>query len=365
MQIQKADLVHLARFAIAGDTDNARAIVQRIGRRLASSDPEVATALESLVADAAAATRAVPQPVPVDLDSRLELLRTEHPKLAALQPIWPAAVAAPLQDMVEQRERSDDLAQAGLLPPRSMLLSGPPGVGKTLAARYIAARLDRPLHTLDLSAVMSSYLGKTGGNVRAVLDFAKRRPCVLLLDEFDAIAKRRDDAAEVGELKRLVTVLLQAVDDWPASGVLIAATNHADLLDPAVWRRFDLVVRFPMPNTDEVRRAVVQFLGALAEEHPPWVDILTLALDGGSFADVQREILLLRRAVVMRADADEQLGGVLSRIREGFGLDRRKALARSLESLGYSQRRISEWTGISRDTLRAHRQKSPTTGGEK
>ena len=95
---------------------------------------------------------------------------------------------------------------------------------------------------------MSSFLGRTGNNVRNVLDFAKGVSCVFLLDEFDAIAKRRDDAVEVGELKRLVTVLLQEIDQWPASGLLIAATNHYNLLDPAVWRRFELVVGFPMPG---------------------------------------------------------------------------------------------------------------------
>lgn len=358
MQVQKEDFVHLVRFALAGDAENARAIIQRIGRRLTGTEPDVATQLEALAAEAAALVRSTPQPVPVDLDSRLELLRTETPKLDTIHPIWPEGVQSALHDLVEQRQRAAELAEAGLLPPRSMLLTGPPGVGKTLAARYLAAKLDRPLHTLDLSAVMSSFLGKTGGNVRTVLDFAKRRPCVLLLDEFDAIAKRRDDAAEVGELKRLVTVLLQAVDDWPATGVLIAATNHAELLDPAVWRRFDLVVRFPLPSFDETRRAVGQFLGPLAAEYPQWVTVLTLALDGNSFADIQREILLLRRALVMReGEADEQLGMVLQKIREGFTLERRRALAKALEDLGYSQRRVNKWSGVARDTLRTKQRK--------
>jgi len=98
---------------------------------------------------------------------------------------------------------------------------------------------------------MSSFLGKTGSNIRVVLDFARRQPCVLLLDEFDAITKRRDDSAEIGELKRLVTVLIQAIDEWPADGLLVAATNHPELLDPAIWRRFDRVVEFPLPTSSE------------------------------------------------------------------------------------------------------------------
>src|SRR5690606_32775240 len=107
---------------------------------------------------------------------------------------------------------------------------------------------NRPLLILDLASVMSSYLGRTGTNLRHVLDYAKSLDCVLLLDELDAIAKRRDDRGEIGELKRLVTVLLQQIDDWPPKSLLIAATNHADLLDPALWRRFDVTLEFPIPD---------------------------------------------------------------------------------------------------------------------
>ena len=110
-----------------------------------------------------------------------------------------------------------------------------------------------PLLILDLSAVMSSYLGRTGSNLRHVLDYAKSLDCVLLLDELDAIAKRRDDSSEIGKLKRLVTVLLQQLDDWPSAGLLIAATNHTDLLDHAVWCRFEELVKFGIPQQDTVK----------------------------------------------------------------------------------------------------------------
>lgn len=364
MQIPKSDLVHLARFALAGDADNARALLERMGRKLAGTEPEAAAEIGKLVLSAASITRGA-APVPIDLDSRLELLRTEIPSLDELHPVWSPGVAAALNDMIEQRERAEDLAEAGLVPPRSALLTGPPGVGKTLAARYLAAKLGRPLHTLDLSAVMSSFLGKTGGNVRSVLDFAKRRPCVLLLDEFDAIAKRRDDAAEIGELKRLVTVLLQAVDDWPVSGVLVAATNHPELLDPAVWRRFDIVVRFPLPSPEQTRLAVSQFLGPLAQRHADWIDVLSVAMNGSSVADIQREILLIRRTLVMRqGDPDELLGAELAKLHEGFSLEQRRALRAALSHLDLSQRKLSAWTGLSRDTLRASARVKSTKGSK-
>jgi hypothetical protein len=189
-------------------------------------------------------------PAPVDADSRMELVETIYPVVVPKQPVFNADVENVLDNVLKEWRSLDVLIQEGLAPARMLLFCGQPGVGKTLAAYWLAQELKLPLLTLNLATVMSSFLGKTGNNVRAVFDHARSRPCVLLLDEFDAIAKRRDDDSDVGELKRLVNVLLQALDDWPANALLIAATNHGELLDPAVWRRFDHVVEFAPPTAD-------------------------------------------------------------------------------------------------------------------
>jgi hypothetical protein len=225
-------------------------------------------------------------------------------------------------------------------------------VRKTLAARWLASRLDRPLIVLDLAAVMSSFLGRTGNNVRNVIDYAKGVRCVFLLDEFDAIAKRRDDAIEIGELKRLVTVLLQEIDDWPSSGLLIAATNHKELLDPAVWRRFEMIIDFPMPTLDEVKQTIELHL----KNDPDamhWSGMLARALDGLLYAEVERELMQIRRqAVLRRQPASIPIRRmVLDKIRN---LDRqgRTQFALKLLEAGLSQRETHEWTGVSRDTIR-------------
>nr|WP_260117349.1 AAA family ATPase [Pseudoduganella rivuli] len=175
-----------------------------------------------------------------------------------------------------------------------LLFCGQPGVGKTLAAHWMAHELRLPLLTLNLATVMSSYLGKTGNNVRAVFDHAISRPCVLLLDEFDAIAKRRDDDSDVGELKRLVNVLLQALDDWPANSMLIAATNHGELLDPAVWRRFDHVLHFELPSKDLIARYL---------DYLPVADqvrtTLAALLHGESFSTIDQLIRTARKAALI------------------------------------------------------------------
>src|SRR3546814_5936003 len=141
---------------------------------------------------------------------------------------------------------------------------------------------------------MSSFLGKTGNNVRAVFDHAISRPCVLLLDEFDAIAKRRDDDTDVGELKRLVNVLLQALDDWPANSMLIAATNHGDLLDPAVWRRFDHVLQFKAPD----HALIEHYLAEFVESEPVRANLAAL-LVGASFSAIGQLLMSSRKSALL------------------------------------------------------------------
>jgi SpoVK/Ycf46/Vps4 family AAA+-type ATPase len=352
------ELVHLARLALSARPQDVQLYIRRLSKKLRASNPEVAQSLVKLLQEAP--TRASPlrdaeaASVPVDFDSRLQLVRLEQVRELEVEPVYAPKVQEALGQIVRERQQMDALHAAGLEPSRSALLVGMPGVGKSLAARWLSRELNLPLLILDLAAVMSSFLGRTGNNVRNVLDYAKSTSCILLLDEFDAIAKRRDDSTEVGELKRLVTVLLQEIDDWPPTSLLLAATNHPDLLDPAVWRRFDIVVEFEMPSEATTAVAVRRFLGELGTKQRGIADVLSLALHGGSFSDIQRLILRLRRAAALRGGevsrlVEETVRGQVDRLSKG----RRTELAAALVASGaVSQRRAYELTGVSRDTIR-------------
>lgn len=351
------DLVQLARLALAGRPQDVQTYVTRMSRKYQKLLPELGEQLKDLLK--AAPTRKSPlrneamATIPLDRDSHLHLLRVESAGLIEHEPIWQRHIADSLSQLVAEHQQADALRGRGLAPTRTAIFTGPPGVGKTLAAHWLARELDRPLLTLDLSAVMSSYLGRTGSNVRHVLDYAKGVQCVLLLDELDAIAKRRDDDQELGELKRLVTVLLQEIDDWPEGGLLVAASNHQELLDPAVWRRFELQIQFELPSREAIRQSLQLFIDDDSALDNTWISALTEVLVGQSFSDIERQVKLLRRQAVLKGCRLSELFPVLIRqYIDECPKAAKKEIALRLSETGLSQRAINDLTGLSRDTLR-------------
>ncbi len=234
---------------------------------------------------------------PVDRDTSLSLLRVTDCANAPF-PMLDADVVAAINTVLAENAAAEQLNRARLSPRRTLLFVGPPGTGKTMLASAMAGRLGLPLAQLELSAAVSSFLGRSGQNLREVLEYARTNHVVLLLDEFDAVAKRRDDQADLGELKRIVSVLLKELEEWPGPSLIIAATNHAELIDPAIFRRFQVCLSLGALDADRAASVLVSHL--LPEVASPEVVSLggvVLESESGSFIrDVAHDA---RRALVL------------------------------------------------------------------
>lgn len=361
----KDDLVQLIRLALAEQTDDVRLFVARLVRKYRDGDPElveqITLYLKSKPTRKSTALRKATIPskeavLPRDDESRLSLLKVFKDKPDDVHPLLSVELEDTLGQLIQERKQVEKLASLGLDPTRSAIFVGKPGVGKTLTSRWLAAQLNLPLYVLDLTAVMSSLLGRSGSNIRAALDFAKSSPCILLLDEIDSIAKRRSDDSDIGELKRLVTVILQELDEWPAEGLLLAATNHPELIDPALWRRFDLKVEFELPDRKSIKEAIQHFSGQDYALFSRWADVLAFAFEGESFSDIERAIQKFRRALALGTDSDADMVEDFIKTR-AINLDRQKKIEFSVllaKQTRLSQHAISDITGVSRDTIRKH-----------
>lgn len=188
--------------------------------------------------------------------------------------ILPAEVEKRFQRIEKEYAARERLAQHGLIPRRKILLYGSPGCGKTLGAQRLAWNTGLPFIKVRFDAMVSSYLGETASNLRSIFDTAAQSPCLLFIDECDSLAKSRMASQEVGEIKRVVNSFLQLLDEYDAPGLLVAATNLDDQLDPAVWRRFDDVLEIPKPEAGELKELIKMTLSAVKYNKFDWYLIL-------------------------------------------------------------------------------------------
>lgn len=196
--------------------------------------------------------------LPVDKETSSPLAEVIYPDVDAMEePLFDQHVAGAIDSILKQWTDAETYRSHGLEPYKSCLIYGRPGVGKTHLAKWLGSKLELPIVLVRLDGLISSFLGTTARNIHSLFSFANRYRCILLLDEFDAIAKHRDDPQEVGEIKRVVNALLQNLDQRYPIGVTIGITNHQNLLDPAVWRRFDVQLEIPLPK-DQQRLALAE-----------------------------------------------------------------------------------------------------------
>ncbi|WP_304333609.1 AAA family ATPase [Brachyspira innocens] len=192
-------------------------------------------------------------PIPRDSEKGFQLLEIKNYDYSLDDLKVEKNIMNQLLQIISEFKYSDVLATYNMSYKNKILLCGPPGTGKTFTAQIISSVLNIPLVYIRFDTIISSYLGETANNLKKVFDFLESDVWIVLFDEFDIIAKNRDDSHEHGEIKRVVNNFLQMMDNFSGDSIIFAATNHQQLLDPAIWRRFDDIIYYDLPN-DKTRR---------------------------------------------------------------------------------------------------------------
>jgi SpoVK/Ycf46/Vps4 family AAA+-type ATPase len=279
----RADLlIHLVESAQRGDDAGLRRTVESlIAEERDKQHHVVAERLEAALGHGAAVVR-----LPVDQKVSTGLT-VVTPRRTMDDLVLPEAVRQAVGELIEEQQRTEVLRAHGLEPRHRLLLTGPPGNGKTSLAEAIAEALVVPLLVVRYEEVIGSYLGETAARLASVFAAIRSRRCVLFFDEFDAVAKERGDEHETGEIKRVVSSLLLQVDAVPSHAVVVAASNHPELLDRAVHRRFELRLELPVPGKSARMAWCEQFLSQLGEPAGMGEETLARKTTGASFSQLQ------------------------------------------------------------------------------
>lgn len=302
-------------------------------------------------------------PAPSDRETGAALAEIIFPSDEDLNfPLFDETLRSAMDSLLEEWKNSEKLKAAGIQPPSTCLIYGLPGTGKTCLALAIAAALGLPIVLARLDGLVSSFLGTTGRNIGNLFAFAGRYDCILLLDEFDAIAKVRDDPHEIGEIKRVVNAILQNIDQRRDAGITIAITNHEQLLDSAVWRRFDARIAVPPPSF-QVRKEIVRkyFSPYLTDDTS--IHFLAWLADEMTGSDIEVMANNLRRHQVLNPDSTllsslkhysaTQSGRTPYRHEKFLSMPPEK-MAKEMasdETLGFSQRKIAKILDLSQSKV--------------
>lgn len=236
-----------------------------------------------------------------------DLIYEITPERALDSLVLPDAIREQIRELVEEQHRAELLHAHNLRARNRVLFAGPPGNGKTTLAEALACELMYPLLVVRYETLVGSYLGETSSRLKNLLDYAKTQRCVLFFDEFETLGKERGDTHETGEIKRVVSSLLLQIDDLPDYVVVVAASNHPELLDRAVWRRFQVRVELPMPTRQQLTQHI-ESIGKRCQTNFGYApETLAKHFLGLNFAEVEEFCLsVVRRAVLDRMTDNAQ-----------------------------------------------------------
>ncbi|MCB5160345.1 AAA family ATPase [Marinomonas algarum] len=230
------------------------------------------------------------------------LVVTEAPDIPIKSLVAPEVTLERFQRVIREFYQRDKLHQFGMSNRRRLLLAGPPGTGKTMSAKVLAHELKLPLYTVQVDRMVTKFMGETSAKLRQIFDVMVQKQGVYFFDEFDAIGGDRSLDNDVGEMRRVLNALLQFIEQDQSESIIVAATNNPKLLDQALFRRFDDVLYYSLPNQEDCRRLIELILGTFLGSRFAWKKVLS-GCDGLSQAEIGSACRDAMKQAILKDDA--------------------------------------------------------------
>lgn len=282
----------LVKSHVENDDERFLAIAMQLAASAArAGHGKFAEELKSLVDQARAkplevrSGKASPVPVVQPRGELAGLLSVQYSKIRLSDLILDPSISCKLKQVVREHAQQHKIKSFGLHPRRKLLLIGPPGSGKTMTASALSGEMNLPLFTILLDGLITKYMGETASKLRVIFDAISKTRAIYFFDEFDAVAGKRHSKNDVGEIRRVLNSFLQFLEQDQSDSIVIGATNHPELLDRAVFRRFDDVIEYHSPNEDQIQQVIQNRLSMLSIEQLDWSLVLQGAI-GLSYADI-------------------------------------------------------------------------------
>lgn len=289
----KADqLKALLKSHIDGDESHFFAVAMQVAATEAKrGHGKLAQEIRALIDEAksknVAKTASQPIPITAPRGELSSLLSVSYPKLRLSDMVLQQNISSRLKRLIKEQRQITRIRSYGLAPRKKLLLEGLPGTGKTMSASVLAGELGLPLFTVRLDSLMTKYMGETAAKLRLIFEALAQTRGVYLFDEFDAIGSQRGLLNDVGEIRRILNSFLQLIEQDDSNSLILAATNHPEILDHALFRRFDDVIEFEIPPRELIEQTIINKLSQFKNENMDW-KILAEKAEGLSYADITK-----------------------------------------------------------------------------
>ena len=274
--------------------------------------------------DKAKSHRSAVAPVPIGRPrgELADLLEASYPSARLGDMILAETLANQIRRVIREQRHAGRIVEHGLSPRRKLLLTGPPGTGKTMTASVLSRELGIPLFLVRLDGLITKFMGETAAKLRQIFDATGRTRGIYFFDEFDAIGSQRGLTNDVGEIRRVLNSFLQMIEQDRSHSLVVAATNHPVILDPALFRRFDDILQYDLPERSQISKLLEMRLATSAEEGIEWENLASFA-EGLSYAEVTRAANEAKKDALIHSRSRVRMVDIRSMLCERWGIEKK------------------------------------------